>query len=728
MKEHPDKRRLSTNKPELEVHNKRGHHKDTETLFVNPNLEDDEIIDYLREPNSDYSSEDNYSEEDKVSIAEELSEDEWEDVALHDIVPIKITSHQYQLSAERKRKERLAKKVSENRKRINYMRKLKFSLHLTMIPFMINVLRERMKWCHDERLSKRLKRSVPKALSKKFKKWGQLPNDKRENNIRTLLLGLVMWFRDHYKINSNGFRQNYSRLHSLIKDINEKETFKSSKDIEQLLKSQQKYYGSRLPLISRTFKEDVPYDGVISHIRLMAKRKMADRDILTIFFFTILQNIIPNEKNLYLCFALPLMDFEAVENGSNQANSVSDTVPNQFDSDLLQPYFWIELRFNEKYIFVIDPVVHLNKEEIVTKYRIDESVSIFQPNDQYGINFKQRFHYVLRMNYNSNQINDVSPRYIQNLYYRYMKLPHDSVVKKSRNYISYIHFKKWLDKFNILTDDEYGNYKDGLVNYEQMAKNNVSTPKSYKELRKSDNFFIKDMLQMRQIMTPSNESPNLFIALGRRSVSKKELFWKNQIVNLKSRQHWLILGRSIKPNEAPLKLKKTRKTPISMAYSSTNEIKELFSWEQTVPSLKLKGTYIDSFNIKRKITDVYFYRNKYKNVEIYMDYNKPDGFEFVNFSDILDVRALIRDYNKSIKRDETKTSIKYLDVVNGFDFKQKHGYAVPVINKILVNDLDFKIITKLIKCRSEVIGLQHWMSFITKLQIKDKLDKSYGHI
>ncbi|CAB4252128.1 similar to Saccharomyces cerevisiae YDR314C RAD34 Protein involved in nucleotide excision repair (NER) [Maudiozyma barnettii] len=728
MKKHLNKRRLSTHEPEPEDTNKRGHLEDNQTLFINSNLEDDEIIEYLREPNSDYSSEDNYSEEDSVSEAEELSDDDWEDIALDNIIPINIPLQKYNISTERQKRERLAKKISDGKKRINYIRKLKFSLHLIMIPFMINVLRDRMKWCYDERLSKRLKRSVPKALSKKFKKWGELPNKEKDNNIRTLLLGLVMWFRDHYKINSNGFRQNNSRINALLEEINEKDTFKPSNDIEHILDNQEKYYGSRLSLTSKNFKENVPYYGIISHIRLMAKRKMAGRDILTLFFFIILQNIIPDNKKLFLCFALPLIDFEAAESTTNNKNNDLDIVPNRFDSDLLQPYFWIELCFDDTDMFVIDPVVHLNKGEIVAKYKVNDPISIFQPNDKYGLNIKQNFHYVLRMGYGSNRLDDVSPRYIKNLYYRYMKLPHDSIIKKSRNYISYKHFERWLDKYNLLTGEESKNDEECLVIHKKMTRKNISVPKSLKELKKSDNFIIKDMLQMRQTLISNNEPLNLSMTIGHRSVTKKELFWKNELVNLKSRQHWLILGRAIKPNEMPLKLKKQRKKSLKVLYTSTNEIKALFSWEQTIPSLKLKCFYIDSFNTKRRIRDVDFYRNKYKNVEIYMDYNKPDGFEFVNLSNILDVKALIREYNKSVKRDSAKTIIKYLDVVSGFDFKQKHGYAVPVINKILVNETDCRTVTGLIKNRSEVIGLQYWMSFLSKLQIKDKLDKSYGNV
>lgn len=86
-----------------------------------------------------------------------------------------------------------------------------------MIPFMLFLLKSRMKWIDDERLNRRLRRSVPKLIGKKFKDWDVRDPAFKMDSLRTLLLGLVLWFRSNYKMNSNGIRQNFNRLQYLIK-------------------------------------------------------------------------------------------------------------------------------------------------------------------------------------------------------------------------------------------------------------------------------------------------------------------------------------------------------------------------------------------------------------------------------------------------------------------------------------------------------------------------------
>lgn len=74
------------------------------------------------------------------------------------------------------------------------------------------------------------------------------------------------------------------------------------------------------------------------------------------------------------------------------------------------------------------------------------------------------------------------------------------------------------------------------------------------------------------------------------------------------------------------------------------------------------------------------------------------------------------------------SKIKYLDVVSGFDFKQRHGYAVPIINKILVNLSDFERVTIIVRQKREITALHKWSAFLNKLQIKNRLDENYGDI
>ena len=707
---------------------------------INDVNDNNDIMNYWDETNSsdDFEEFDSfYNDQDSVSENESISEDEWEDVALDNVVTVNISNRNDQISSLRKRKQRLSKQRLEQKRKNEHLRKLKFSIHLAMIPLMMHTFKQRMEWSTNDRLNKRLRRSVPKTLLKKFKQWSLLSKEKeKDDTFSTLLLGLVMWFRDHYQINSNGFRQNDSRLDVLMNQIdNETGRFVPSESARKIFDNQQLYYGSRPRLTKEKFDTEgttAEYEGIISHIRLMAKRKMANRDLLCLFFYIILRNVLPdNVKRLSLCFSLPLVDFDKIETKKKVNSGILDTVPNQFDSDLLQPYFWIELSLDGTTTYVIDPVVHIEKKEIITKFQPTEFVRLFSTSNGYDntINSKQRFYYVLRMNNGSDKMEDVSPRYIDNLCYRYMNLPHDSIIRKSRNFISYNVFKKWLNRFNSGSNASI--HKDTLTSdvYSKIAFKHITLPRSLHELRRSDNFTTMEMLHKRQIVVQDNKFPPISMTIRSSSKRKVELVWKNQVVNLKSRQHWLILGRSIRTRERPLKLKMAKKNKKQFFPTENDyEIKELFSWEQTIPSLKLKSFYIDQYNIKRKITDVNFYKNKFKNVEIYLECNKPDGFQFIKLKGLVDIKALIRKYNKSVKRDPDKHFLRYLDVVSGFDFKQKHGYAVPVIEKIMVNDSDYTILSEMIRCQTEIVRLQLWLTFLNKLQIKDKLDKTYGDV
>lgn len=702
--------------------------------------DDDSIMDYWDEENSsdDYEEFNNlYNDQSSISENESISEDEWEDVALDNVVTVNIPNRNDQVSLLGKRIQRLSKQRLEQKRKNENLKRLKFSIHLAMIPFMMYTFKQRMKWTTNDRLNKRLRRSVPKTLLRKFKQWSLLSKEKEKaDTFSTLLFGLVMWFRDHYRINSNGFRQNNHRLDVLMNQINNKTgRFIPSASAKKIFDNQQMYYGSRPCLTKELFdtnETNTEYEGVISHIRLMAKRKMSNRDILCLFFYVILRNVLPNNvRRLSLCFSLPLVDFDKIDTKKKGHNSILEAVPNQFDSDLLQPYFWIELSLDGITTYVIDPVVHLEKKEIISKFQSAEVVRLFSTNNRYDntIDSKQKFYYVLRMNNGSDVMEDVSPRYIENLYYRYMKLPHDSIIRKSRNFISYRIFKKWLDSINGGSD--INQESDTLTSdmYSKIAFKHITFPKSLHELKRSDNFTTREMLHKRQIVVLNNNYPPISMIIRSSAKRRIELIWKNQVVNLKSRQHWLILGRAIRSGERSLKFKIAKKNK-KQFFSNDNEyeIKELFSWEQTIPSLKLKSYYVDQYNIKRKITDVNFYRNKFNNVEIYLEYNKPEGFRFIKLKGLVDIKALIRKYNKSVKRDPEKHILKYLDVVSGFNFKQKRGYAVPVIEKIMVNDSDYKILSGMIKYQTEVVGLQLWLTFLNKLQVKDKLDKTYGDI
>ncbi|CAI1878363.1 hypothetical protein SEUBUCD646_0B04220 [Saccharomyces eubayanus] len=652
-------------------------------------------------------------EEDVNDSFHELSQDEeevlsdidWEEIPLDGSITVTVanTHQNTETICRRKRKHK--------RKIFNYQR-LKYGLHLVMIPFMLSLLETRMKWTTDERLNRRLRRSVPKLITKKFKVWGAKDQTSKTASLRTLLLGLVLWFRSNYKINSNGIRQNLNRLHYLMKYADNQEASPLSKSTyKHVFDNQQEFYGNR-PLLNNDIED----------IRNMAKKKMANRDILTLFFLIILNNILPGAKNLYLCFALPLHDYDIRCNKVKwQIEHGIGRVPNIFDTDLIQPYFWIELEvssLSKDELYIIDPIAHLDESEIVLKTRKNQFVPNYQPPMDMKLNLTQRFHYVVRMEYTKGIIQDVSPRYVPNVCYRYFTLSDSSPILKSKHYISYQNISRWLKIWNR---KKAPYHNDALM--ADIALSNFVLPKSVTEIKRTDNFIIPSILKSNEVLDlhakPVSSIPEM-------NSLREPVFWKKDVILLKSKQHWAILGRSILPGARPLKRKKYLPMKERMGNNLDRYvIKELFSCEQTMKTPKYSNTYHDHFGYEHVVEDVSHFKNKFGNIEIYSIDNKPDGFELVALNKDDDVKGLIKKYNKAQKQAQR---IKYLEVVSGFDFRQKQGHAIPKIENILVKESDYKLIQDL-KSKTKLLkGLSLWDSLLTKLRVKDRLNADYGNL
>ncbi|GAV48305.1 hypothetical protein ZYGR_0I06020 [Zygosaccharomyces rouxii] len=608
-----------------------------------------------------------------------MDEDEWEDVPL-DGVHISVPKPERQETTKIKRKSPP-----------QYQR-LKYGLHIACIPFMLKLLKERSMWVQDERLNRRLRRSVPKTIVQRYEKWTE---EKDFEKLGTLLLGLVFWFRSHYQINSNGFRQNFNRLQYLLKYCDDE---KKSQLYADVLNHQDWFYGQR-PIC----------EGGLEDIRLMAKNKKSNRDILVVFFCIIIKNLLPKDTRISLCFALPLHDYEvSCNNVKWQMKNGVGRVPDRFDTDLLLPYFWLELRFPERSheFYVIDPVVHPKQKEIVTRHNEDEPVTHFQPYMDVKLNYKQRFHYVVSVECNSGVMQDVSPRYLPNLWYRYFKPRPSTIISKSLHRKSYDVFMKFLRRYPIRNSSSM----------ELIATKHYFIPTTLVELKRSPCFVIPSLLKRNE---------TLRFECSRVATFRKEpVFLRCDVILLKSRQHWAQLGRSVKSDAKPLKYKKyvslKRKRQRSL---DPYEVRELFSIEQTVPTPKLPSTYRDQNGQERAITDVDFYRNEFNHVEIYSPTTIPDGFHLLPIK----TKSCIKHLNKKCQR-LGQSKIKYVEVVSGFDFRQKPGYAMPKIQDLMVSSHDYYRTTSFLKIWDQLTGLSHWKEFLTNLQIHRRLDDVYGRL
>ncbi|CAL9737638.1 DNA repair protein Rad34p [Monosporozyma servazzii] len=634
---------------------------------------------------------------------EELSDIEWEEVPLEqnpdkdrDIVDVQITINPNDHISNKKK--RVATSI-EKRRLIHESKKLAFNINIVLIPFLLKTLIQRSEWTKDTRLNRRLKRSVPKLIQQKFQtfKYKRIVTQKQENALMTLLLGVVQWFRTHYQINSNGFRQHFSRLRYLSTKQS------ASKKYNYVLDHPKHFYGTR---------PDINLEDPLESIREMARKKMSNRDILVIFFAIILQNLLnKDDYEISICFALPLLDYDTLQ--SSIEKNLPE-VPNRFDSDLIHPYFWLELNHYGK-IIVVDPLVHLRDGDVVSINKPDIPVKYFEPTNISN----QKYSFVSRVNVKTLQISDISPRYIRNITFRYFQhTQHYTLNPISPHYKLYQYYMESIDKVNqksASVKPVFNNFKLCSI----LAYKNVAYPTTIKELVRSDNFVIATNLKAFEIINPNAKA----VCTWKVAHKVYPLYWKKDVIVLKSKQHWNILGRTVVPGSQPLKTKKyvPMKNKKHAQYKADYEIRELYSMDQTDQTPSLPEYIINEYGQQVKIKSVFSYKNKFGNVEIYLDHMKPTGFKILQLNNLnIKPKQLLNTYNR-----KNRESIEYLDIVSGFDFKEKPGFAIPIINSILLSDQDFERAQKLISDELEMISLNDWSILLRKLQIRNRLIDTY---
>ena len=379
-------------------------------------------------------------------------------------------------------------------------------------------------------------------------------------------------------------------------------------------------------------------------------------------------------------------------------------VPNRFDTDLLSPYFWVEVMSPDNRLWVVDPLVNLNSNEIVHKTTEDKFVPHISPSLDLKLDIKQKFFYVVSIDQNGDLM-DVSPRYISSISYRYQSPPAMTLLR-SQDFASFLTFRKWMRRFSPSYEhqDEYRK----MIN---LALTNYKVPITLKACKKSMNFIVPSLLKSTEVIRQGSET------IGR--LHKENIFWRRDVIRLKSRQHWATLGRSIKIGSAPMKLKTYRTLNMRRQNSHDSILKELFSFNQTTETPPLPHTIFDDDGREHPITDVNFYKNDHGNIELYKASQCPVGFELIENNQT--TRDIIQDYNKTAT---TSREIKFLKVVSGFDFKSTPGYAVPIKEHLIVHIHHYNIFKRLLKQHLDYQNIVKWRLLLKKLAIKHRVEEN----
>lgn len=562
----------------------------------------------------------------------------------------------------------------------NNNQKVSYALHLAEIPFMLLELKKRHSFTSDIRLQRRLKRYLPKLIISKSKK---LKPNTGPTEIRTFLLGMVSWFKESFQCNSNGFRQNFTRLSYLLRYCDG-----SNSEFSGVLKNWSKFYGRQPPVLT------------VEDVRSMARNKMASRDYLVLFFYVLLKTIFP-QYELRLCFALPLhtFGFFSKDPGRQISNGIG-LVPNRYDTDLLSPYFWIEMKVLPNDLWIIDPCVNFDKDKIVCKVQMNEPVSFLEPTSELNPDNKQKFHYVVAIS-DSGKMMDVTPRYLAGVSYRYQNPP-ALVILRSYFFNAFLCFRRWL---RILSpgyelEIEYKILQD-------LALKNFKLPQTRTGCKNDLNFIVPSLVKFNEVI--SENASVLGFLRG------EPIHWRKDVVKVRSRQRWATIGRSVVLGSKPLKQKRYRTLKMRRLFSPGVEIKELYSFEQTTRTPSLPHSYEDGGK-EILIEDVDFFRNDNGNVELYDFSQVPLGFKVLKNS--RSVRNIVKQYNYEHRNFEI---LKTLPIVSGFDFRSSPGYALPIQDHILVNNHDHGKIQRLLKNEIDVTMIKNWRLLLKKISILHRI-------
>ncbi|KAL6949885.1 hypothetical protein ACO0QE_000550 [Hanseniaspora vineae] len=636
---------------------------------------------------------------------------EWEDVPLDSFkFEIKQTKTKKEVSTEKRKRS-----LDFKRKWLNSA----FFCHIQEIPLFLSIFqRQYISWVGDYRNYALIKKKViPKLIKKKFSDWDKLPRGSsiKEGKCRTLLLGACMWFRSNYKINGNGVRQSPYRLRNLI--FNEQYLSLTSKSKQTTLAptSVEMYYG-RKSMTAAEFRHAI-------------KAKKTNRDQLVFVFYIILLALLDlsdDNDELRIVFSLPVHDYKRVQCLTMQTvetiMKLDHTCPNISDSDLFSPYYWIEYK-SKDYIYTIDPVMELDRDYIVQRVKINEYQPHFQKNcTKSGLDIQSHY-YIVGIN-EKFEIMDLSARYLNNIMYRVE--PCLINIGKNKDWRSFCVFKNALKRKAVYACNFVDVWdSQELKDLRQMSLQNMEKPKTLYALKTNPNY-VSDLFVRKNLEVIKGKP----VDFGNVSKSSITVYLKKDLCRMRSEYHWLMLGRSLNANaEATYSRRTYKKTQNSTSnglkkrrlFTATNELEviNLYTFDQTHPTPRLPN-----------MPSIEDYKNEFGDIKIFnIQQLTPTEYDVVPkvttyFNDfILDNIKLIRKHN--IRHSDFNKKLQYLEVVTGFNFKKKPGFAIPLKNHIMVSKKHHEHLLVLQKREIELHYLNEWYWLLKKLHVQKRVEQSF---
>lgn len=577
------------------------------------------------------------------------SEEEWEDLFVREPAP--SSSFQIVISDDRVKRQ---KQALEHTQFCRRLRSISIKSYITA-GYRRNLL------INSRLVQKALKRLVPNTVKVKIAQLGKLPSSTADEQLVFCLKYLVKWFGKNWTNDCCGIRVLgfHSPAPSPISPI---------KDKHDLLK--------------------------------VIKRFAHNRDTAAVLFVGLLRSYGWDAR---LVFSLPCLD-----RLSGPAPPPHPNAATNFDNDLLFPYMWTELvnPLDPSEIFVLDTQALINPDDRCIRLKrtsppsqiTKQSKSAFTTSayTPHGSLNHMQMHYVVA--YGLNYVLDVSPRYMDDIAYRYNR-PLDLRKEVGRHALIYTQMLGYLQKRGWRPPQD-----------EVDALNSVGVlcfkvPTTFAAMRRSPNVVCSLTLRYNEVIAPDAESVGKIRLAG--SSKLQPVFRRSLVVVGRSRRHWMFRGRDVLKDAMPIKVLNRQGGEVG-----------LFKFDQTIP-------YTRSCDFSCSPPQIP--TNEYNDLEIYHPRMVPQGTVWLQLPEIY----------RYFSSKRVNVLFQWVPVVVGFSFVGNKK-AIPQFKGVVVLQQDENDAKRLwLRLRRQydhlvlytkrLRELAAWKLIIRNLRIQKRLQDQYGH-
>lgn len=364
-------------------------------------------------------------------------------------------------------------------------------------------------------------------------------------------------------------------------------------------------------------------------------------------------------------------------------HGLEKTKPSEKSKAPSVPVFWVEAldRASKRWV-TVDPLTKTVEFTTRSKSKLEPTLS----------NASNSMRYVIGAD-SKGRLVDVTRRYA--LFYN------AKTIKKRVD-------QDWIDR----ALEPYGGQLDPIDSAELDKKSAAEPiPSSLQDFRHHPLFALETQLRQDEVLL-SKETCGKLALNGSRSIS---IYRRSNVARLKSARKWYQNGRILKPGVKPLKYIKSRAVA-TIDFSEDNsttepEMEALYSVDQTE---LFRPPPVENGEIPK---------NVYGNIDLYTPSMIPPGSVYLR--------------HPNIWRAAKTLEIDFADAVTGFDYKnrrvspRKEGIVVASEYEEAVMEVYNAMLHQMEQEKlweREYNALARWRKYIIALRIKERLNRSYGHV